>query len=404
MSLSLDDLHPIYRSVRPHEARLIANLGAEVYLSVRDPLRTAWASELSAEESTRADVWRKEGRLAAVEEMRGSLAEAEALAVRLAAAEGTVAALRASVDAEVSRRLGQELDGMRATNELTRLKETETLRAEVSELKQTVAAAAARESYVRVLEDANALMREKLDGLEEKTKTKTSTHIGKEGEATVWEMLETVVVPEFPYAEVTNMTGVSHAADFHLCVMGAAGQRLKILIDSKKYKRAVNSDEIHKLVADVDADEEAHAGMMISLVSPICTTKQFQIRASTKGKPILYLSFCEVDEGQQAQILCWAVRALMSAIPREKAGLEIQRMDELLNEIGVALKDVDGMVKSHQKMIDGLRGMKMTILNKMGDFRGEAVTSGCVAVLKSTGEMCGRPVVGDGVKCRSHTR
>jgi len=224
-------------------------------------------------------------------------------------------------------------------------------------------------------------------------------------------MIETTVLPEFPYAEAKNMSGVSHAADFHLWVMGPSGKRVKMLIDSKKYKRAVNSDEINKLIGDVDADDEAHAGMLISLVSPICTTKQFQIRPSNKGKPILYLSFCDIEVEHHSRILCWAVRALVSAVheTREEVPIDIERTEELLADVCTALKDVDGMVKSHQKMIETLRGMKNGILQKISDFRGEengeeqSADGGCVTVLKATGTRCGKPVFNGGEKCRHHT-
>jgi len=237
--------------------------------------------------------------------------------------------------------------------------------------------------------------------------------IGKEGEATVWEMLETVIVPEFPYAEIKNMSGVSHAADFHLWVMGASGKRMKFLIDSKKYKRAVNTDEVNKLSADVDGDNEAHGGLLVSLTSPICAMRQFQIRCTDKGKPILYLSFADMDSADHAKLMCWGIRSLLAAVHEtgEETTMEIERIEELLTDICTSLKEVDGMVKTQQKLMDSMRGLKTTVLQRIADFRQGSHTendecaapSGCCAVLKTTCMPCGKEVVGDTGRCKQHS-
>lgn len=409
-SLRIADLHPAYAAASTEEAMLMANLGAAVYGLVRERLHASWSAVLGTEDTVKADVWRSEGRMAALEEVKAQLAEAEKLSVRLAAAEGTVDALRAGVDAEVTRRLARELEGARKDYDLVKA-------GEVAGLKEALAKAEGQAAAYSMLVEAHESMKSRIADLEEEVSvhraaaTKSSHVIGKQGEATVWEMIETTVLPEFPYAEAKNMSGVSHAADFHLWVMGPSGKRIKMLIDSKKYKRAVNSDEINKLIADVDADDEAHAGLLISLVSPICTTKQFQIRASDKGKPILYLSFYEIEPEYHTKILCWAVRALVSAVheTKDEVNIDLERTEELLKEISTSLKDVDVMVKSHQKMIETLRGMKNGILQKISDFRGEesseeaSTDGGCVTVLKATGVRCGKPVFNGGEKCRHHT-
>ena len=397
--LRTEDLHPLYSKVSHDEAVAIANLGAVSYLEARDRLFEVWTAAQSEEESARAAALRAEG---------ASAAEA-ALADRLAAgdaAKSRIAVLQASVDALVAERLAGAVEKERLRYELE----------VAAPLRQRLAALESKDETLALLRQANGLLQGKLEAavadLEDlkEVKTKSSHAIGKAGEATVWEMIESSVIPEFPYAEAKNMSGVSHAADFHLWVMGPSGRRLKMLIYSKKYKRAVNSDEINKLVADVDADEEAHAGMMVSLASPICTTKQFQVRASDKGKPILYVSFCDIDTELHKEILCWAVRTLISAVheDREETSMEVERVEEVLTDICTSLKEVDGMVKMHQKMIEGLRGMKSGILQKISDFRGEpedviSHDGGCVTVVKSTGTRCGKPVFNNGAKCRHHT-
>jgi hypothetical protein len=279
---------------------------------------------------------------------------------------------------------------------------------ETAALREQVAVANMREELLVVLQ-------EKVAALEAATVTKSSHIIGKQGEATVWEMLETVVVPEFPYAEARNMAGVSHAADFHLSVMRPDGRRMKVLIDAKKYKRPVNSDEIAKLNADVDDDAEADCGIMVSLTSPISTTKQFQMKTTEKGKPVLYLSFVDLEAEYHGRLLCWGVRALMTAVRDDEIqSRDMEAVDALLGEIVTAVKELDGMIKTHARMIDSLRSVKNTVLQKITDFKEgvsdgeeeeiEHVDGGCMSVLRATGVRCGRPVHDGGVRCKTHTR
>ena len=411
-TLRFADLHPAYATASAEESALMANLGAAVYGLVRERLHASWSAVLGTEDTVKADLWRTEGRMAALEEVKSRLVEAEKLSVRLVAAEGAAEALHAGVEAEVVRRLTRDLEGARKDYDLVKA-------GEMAVLKEALAKADGQSTAYAMLVEAHESMKGRIADLEEELSghkaaaTKSSHAIGKQGEATIWEMLETNVLPEFLHVEAKNMTGVSHAADFHLKVMLANGSRIKILIDAKKYKRSVNSDEIAKLIADVDSDPEAHAGLMVSLVSQICTMKQFQIKNTDKGKPILYLSFADIETEQQAAILCWGIRALMSAVHEssEEVSIDIERIEELLTEICGELKNIDSMVKSHQKMIDTLRTMKNTILAKIGDYRGKPdgemgvishVNEGCITLVKATGLPCGKSVVGDGVKCNRH--
>lgn len=413
MSLRLTDLHEVYQTVDAEEARRIANLGAEVYVSVRDRLRAAWSADMSAEESVKADIWRAEGRMLAVEEVRGRLAAAEESSVRLAVAEGTISALRSSIDTEVARRVEEALVMTRKDCELEALKE-------MSAMREQLAIIPIREKLITMLEEKLKVMEATHEALQAQLldqmaiATKSSHAIGKAGEATVWELLETGVLPEFLYAEAKNMSGVSHAADFHLWVMRPDGKRMKLLIDAKKYKRAVSSDEIAKLNADVDADNDAHCGMLVSLTSSICNTKQFEMKQTEKGKPILYLSFVDIDAEMYGKLICWGVRALMTASQNmtEEKSYEAQRVEELLSEISAAVKETDGMIKTHMKMVETLQTMKTTVLKKMEKFRRGGVDEstdtiqhvGCVALLKATGMACGREVIPGGIRCREHAR
>jgi len=127
--LRLRDLHPLYATVSAEEARLIANLGATVYEIAGAELRKTWSAEMSAEEGAKADVWRSEGRVAALEEVKGRLATAEEAILRVATAEGTVSALRITMEEEVTRRVGEALEGFRKDYELSAMKEMVTGRA-----------------------------------------------------------------------------------------------------------------------------------------------------------------------------------------------------------------------------------------------------------------------------------
>ena len=401
---------------QPTQISLIC-LATEFYSSLHGDLRISWEASLTADEATKAEQHREEGRKLGAAEMltqlRERLGAAETMAVRLATIEEANRQLQEAGEGEVTRRVTERLEGFRKDYEIQKLNE-------IGDLRTTVAQLTVHEGTVKHLATTVSLLEEKLESREKmlaeltSAATKSSHAIGKAGEATVWEMIESSVLPEFMYSEAKNMSGVSHAADFHLSVMMPSGRHIKILIDSKKYKRPVNTDEINKLIADVDGDDEAHAGMMISLVSPICKMKQFQIKTTDKGKPILYLTFLDIPQEQQATILCWGVHALMSAVneTQETVSVDIERTEELLDEICSSLKEVDGMVKTHQKMIESLRTMKVGILSKITDFRGgdsgaviiHDSSEGCMAILKSTGNPCGKPVMAGRLKCRHHTK
>ena len=414
VSFPTADLPTTFVNLPPPIQISLIRLATEFYDSLHGDLRTAWETSLTADEATKAEQHREEGRKLGAAELLAQLSErlgsAQVMSIRIATLEEANKQLQEAADVETDRRVAERLEGFRKDFEIQKL-------GEIGELRETVAKLAAREEMMGVVTTTVSLLEEKLEARDKQlaeltaASTKSSHAIGKAGEATVWEMIETVVLPEFMYSDAKNMSGVSHAADFHLSVMMPSGRHIKILIDSKKYKRPVNTDEINKLIADVDGDDEAHAGMMISLVSPICKIKQFQIKTSDKGKPILYLSFLDIPQEQQATILCWGVHALMSAVneTQEASSIDVERTEELLDEICGSLKEVDGMVKTHQKMIETLRTMKLGILSKISNFRGEDAIvhetgDGCISILKATGVPCGKPVADGELKCRHHMK
>ena len=390
----------------------MANLGAICWSAVKDiPAAT---------DNDEADVWREEGRRAGKQEMlesvRAKLGAAESLQIRLAAAEESMRQLQGSLETEVARRLAERLDGFRKDYELTKMKE-------LTELRERLAAADAREELVALMKEkltAVEVQRDALQAqmLEQTTASTRSSHvIGKIGEATVLDLLENTVLSEFPYSSVKDMTTVSHAADFHLWIMTPKGKRVKMLVDSKKYKRRINSDEINKLIADVDADDDAECGIMISLDSPICTMKQFQIKTTPKHKPIIYLSFDGISEEHRREVICWAIYSLLAVVKEigySSRNYIVDNIDQFLGQINESIKEIDGVIRMQTKALDVLRQTKQGIVSSVSNFRkaammdgdGESSESeqegGCTTIMKATGQKCGKPVAFGGEKCRHH--
>jgi len=400
-TLRLEDLHPLYRKVSHEEAVEIANLGALCYQATRESLYASWTAAQSEEEVARAEAYRKEGAEAMMDTLQARLAAGEA-------AKARVAALQAEIDAVVEERVAGSLEKERMRLELQR----------VAPLEKRLSALEGKDETIALLKQANELMQKRCDGLvgelEElkEAKTKSSHVIGKQGEATVWEMIETAVLPEFPYAEAKNMAGVSHAADFHLWIMAANGRRVKFLIDSKKYKRAVSSDEIAKLAADVDADEEATAGLLVSLASPICTMRQFQMGLTPKQKPMLFLTFMEMESVLQRDTLCWGLRVLLGVVSANSSGhtreAVLENIEAFAAGVESSVGDMDAAIRLQMKAVDGMRDTRKKLLERLLTFKGggdndaiEHVGEGCSAIVKATGARCGRRVV-DGERCGNH--
>ena len=411
-TLRIADLHPAYAAASPTDAVAMANLGAVCWSVCRDELQSAWAAAMSAEEGAKADVWRAEGRMGALEEFKARLVAAESLAVRLAAAEGTVAALQASVEADVAKRVAATLEGFRKDYEINKMKETAALR-------EQVAVAEMREELLVALRDKVGQLEAQRESLQSQlleqtaAATKSSHVIGKQGESMVLDLLENTVCKQFPHAEVRNMTTVGHAADFHLWIVGHHGKRVKMLIDSKKYKRAINTEEINKLYGDVDADAEAHCGIMVSLDSAISTKRQFWVSRTPKQKPVLFLTFQDMPVEVQRDLICWGVHVMaefVSVATEDEHQAVLTQIETFLAAITASVRDVDGVIRVQQKAVDDLRRVRGEMMRAVLDFRagrGEVVEDsedegdGCVAIVKATGVRCGRKVA-EGDRCGNH--
>jgi hypothetical protein len=99
-TLRLSDLHEAYHKASTEDAIAMANLGAICYQTLKANLYEQWSASMEGDESTKAEIWRSEGRRTMLESVKAKLATA-----RLASAEGQIQQLRASVEAEVAKRL-----------------------------------------------------------------------------------------------------------------------------------------------------------------------------------------------------------------------------------------------------------------------------------------------------------
>lgn len=394
----------------------MANLGAICYQTLKADLYEQWSASMEGDESAKAEVWRSEGRQAMLESVKAKMVAAEEMSVRLASAEGQVQTLRASVEAEAGRRFAEAIEGYRKDFELAKMKE-------ISLLKERIAMAEGREASMGMVSEAHAAMREKIETLEAQlaqqlaANTKSSSAIGKSGEATVLDMLENTICKTFTHSSVKNMTSVPHAADFHLWIMAPTGQKIKILIDSKKYKRAVNSDEINKLYEDMDRDEECQCGIMISIDSAICTKRQFCFSRTLKQKPVLFLTFQDLASDTQKDVLCWGVQVLTEFVGERNDALQqamLNNMDEFLDTMLVSVKDIDAVIRDQMKTVTAMKEVRAKILKSVAVFRGQGEEESevktvladelrCVA-LKADGNRCLNRRGAGSDCCRTHKK
>lgn len=444
----------------------MANLGAVCWGSCKAGLYEQWASSMKGEESAKAEAWRSEGRLAAMESLKPRIADISKIQEQLQLSESAREAerLRAeqrlnyeterlrkeladvqlmysqSIESEVAHRLtdvvrkveerkDQEASTLRLKiaaltedvqtavfmessrakrvsaleQELAKAESEFALRVEeakkfhvqsvesqksneISDLRHRIAELSSVSEILAIKEEARSLLAEKVHRLEEEAEkkqvvidklmaenTKSSYAIGKEGESQIFNVIRDYVLPVFLYASAKDMTGVSHAADIHLYLQSPLGKRMKILIDAKKYKESVRTKEVTKLHSDVDDDDEAMSGMMISTSSQISSVKQFQIEKTPKGKYILYLSVEGFDDELRGRAICWAVRVLSTLVSySDDSDVNILgKIAEFFKELDLSLKEADQLVKSCQKALDLSAAMKKNLGKRMDDFRVE---------------------------------
>jgi len=363
MSLSLAELDDLYSTVSHEEAVTIANLGAQCYSTAKEQLYALW-SATQDDDAEKEESWRKEGAAAMMESLKGRLAAGEA-------AQARVAVLQASVEAEVTRRVEEMVFVRMKEVELAKREEMLVLKQEIAELKGSM-------KHVTLLESSNTFMTEKISHLtDELTKlkdaaTRSSHTIGKLGEATVIDLLEKHVAPKFPYAEVENVAKTKHVGDIHMSVLLPSGKRMKIMMDVKNYTHNnVNTKEIEKLYSDLD-EHDSDVGLLVSLVSSITKKSPFQISTSPKGKPCLFVSFVDIDDGMRAEILCWAVRVLMGVMSVQDSSskdIMITEIKQFIHDITVSLSEIEGHVRTAKSHYEGLRETKNKMLGRIQSYK-----------------------------------
>jgi hypothetical protein len=405
MTLRIKDLDPLYGTVTREEAVAIANMGAYCYRTFKDQLYAAWTGTQTAEETEKAEHWREEGAAAMMESLRARLATGEAATAR-------VTALESSMEAEVLRRV----ESAAAMWELKKQNEILVLEKQMAEIHGSL-------KYLSAIEQARAASDAEVTRLSaelakfKEAATKSSHALGKMGEATVLEMLESHVTPMFMYSEVRDMTKVKHSGDFHVVLNGVTGKRVTVMIDVKKYVAPVDRVEIEKLYSDLDGCD-VDVGLMLSLDSGISTKQSFQITKTKGNKPCMFLSFEKLDDGVRREVLCWAIQVLVCLMSVH----DTSKRETMLAEIGTLLADLKGeidqmdtVVKAAKGVYESVRDMRDRILARVKLFRSvcgmeplvEAAPVGgkaeirCKGTTKKGAECSGKRLAG-GLYCARH--
>lgn len=372
MSIRIADLHEAYGSASKEDRIAMANLGAVCWGAVKDALYGQWQTAMTAEESEKAEKWREEGRKELGQLLKAKGGEVAALSAQLAAAEAAVEGLRGSITAEAAKHAEALVESARKDFELSNAKEMLDITARLS-------AAEVKEETYKMLKENYALMRENMDTLQkelikyqEASATKSSHAIGKAGELTIHEILETRVAPWFASASVENMAGVSHSADFHLTVQSPHGKSVKILIDVKKYKDSVRLKEIQKLHKDIDSDTTAVGGMLISLDSGIMGKAHFQIEKTPQRKTCINLVLKDYNDNTRGDVITWAARVLSTLHPDGRITEDNRLYDEVVSfvgEINTSIRDAETGVRACMKALEGAKIVRDGLVRRVAGFR-----------------------------------
>jgi len=142
-------------------------------------------------------------------------------------------------------------------------------------------------------------------------------------------------------------------------------------VDSKKYKTPIKMVEIRKLQSDVDGDEEADAGVMLSLDSGIYNYSQFELSRTSKGKTILYMSMEGQSEEEKRRTLQWGIRVLTSigGEERGKQGRKQEEVEELMKELEKSVKEQDQCVRQCAKTLEQMRATRESLYTRLMDYR-----------------------------------
>jgi hypothetical protein len=374
--LRIADLHEAYRAASPADAIAMANLGAICWIAAKSDLFSQWNVAMSAEETEKADVWRKEGAATMLESVKMRLAQADTLSIRLATAEATVGQLQADMEAEAAKRAEAMVAAARQGFELQKM-------TELSDLKVRLAAAEVKEEMLSILKETHqnlqkriAYLQSEVTKYQEAAATKSSHAIGKVGELTIQEIIESRVVPWFASATLKNMSGVPHSADFHLKVLSPHGKMVKMLIDVKKYKDLVRLKEVQKLHADIDNDPTAVGGILISLDSHINGKVHFQVEKTPQRKSCINLVLKGYGDELCGDIILWAARVISTLHPDGRIMEEDRLYEEVVlfvGEINSSVREAETAVKACMKALESAKAVRDGLVRRVTAFRMRAL-------------------------------
>jgi len=351
---------------------LIVRTGLDAFKSLQAGVRDQVVAEMSDDDVAKAAAIRAEGIKSAMEAVKDRLAAADSLEAELHVARTTTEQLRATIAMEAAKQASTIVAGVRKDFEVEKAHEIAGLKEQLAEMR-------GREKTIRIVEEAHEGMKETIAALQAEVakykaavSTKSSHALGKMGEQEVFAMLNTYVIPRFPYSEVRDMTAVKHVGDFHINVFGPTGKRLKIMMDVKKYSYPVQNGEVEKLYSDLDGDS-SDAGIMVSMDTSICSKSQFQITKTKLGKPCMFLSFEKLDDGIRQETLCWAIRVLtgiVSTHDRASQDAMITEIQVFLGELNTSVCEVEAAVKACKTLYDMLRDAKDRLLARINTYKG----------------------------------
>ena len=417
--IRVEDLHESYAAATIEERIQMANLGAICWNSLKHELYDQWNKSQTADEGGKADMWRKEGGQAMMENLKTRLAAGDAAISRMSVSQ-------ASMDMEVARRVEEMQQTQAQLQEMRKNQELHSLELRLAEANGKLSNMGGMESGYAMLREAHAELKKYMNTLEEElqkhreaSSTKTSYTLGKIGEAQLSDMLQQYVLPKFPYSDMKDMTAVKRSADFHVWLMSPDGVRVKLLLDAKKYKGPVPNIEIDKMYSDIDADDDAKGGIMISLDTAIYARSQFQITRTPRQKLCMFLTFEHIDDGIRCEVLCWALRVLVGIVSvqdSEKRDAMIEKIEWFIKELGHSVSDMEACVKACKTLSDTLRTAKDNLIDRMTNYRSvcgidvlkeeishtEIALSARCKGLKPNGERCKFKHTTDSEYCSRH--
>ena len=379
--LKLSDLEEEYQTKTYEEQVMIANIGAVCYRGLGELMREQLQKELTFSDKVKMETLRTSLEKEVLRPLQDanknymeSRMKCELLEKQIELLKKQISVSQEDNEKEIHRRV--QYDYAMKLSELNN--ELSALRVKEQYYRKT-------EDYIKDLQEEKVAMKKLLQesdsknvALQEEIKKtmqkeqKSLRDIGKEGEACVKNLLDTIVTDEFKKVVVTDVSHIGHAGDFHLSLMTPEKKRIKILIDSKKYTSAVNNLSIRKIMSDVDEDDEVTAGLLISTDSAISAKKQFQVEKTPKCKPLLYLTFEDLEDEMRGYVLCLAVRTiitLVSGYSELEKDVMIDNIELFLKEVEETVKDLNSLAIQCKKMNESILKLRMKLIEKINKFQ-----------------------------------